>query len=126
MNENNKFIYSYSSQEKEEAEKIRKKYTEMPKEPSPLEQMRKLDKSVNSTATAVSIIVGIIGALIFGAGFSLILVWGGKSVAAGIITGIIGAIIVAVAYPTYLWCFKKKKSKIAPKITELGNQISKM
>lgn len=124
MDENNKFIYTYSSQEKEEIEKIRQKYTQKAKVPSHLDQIRKLDKSVTSTATVVALIIGIVGTLIFGAGFSLVLVWGENLITAGIIVGILGMGIAAAAYPAFLWVYQKKKEKIAPIIIKLSNEIS--
>lgn len=60
-----KFSYTYSAKEQEEINRIRKKYMA---EENKMEQLRRLDAGVTEKATAVSIIVGIAGALIMGIG----------------------------------------------------------
>ena len=72
MESKNTFEYSYSSKRQEEIEKIRNKYIE--REENKLEQLRKLDQEVERPGTMASIIVGVIGTLIMGAGISICLV----------------------------------------------------
>lgn len=129
MNENNeskKFVYTYSPREMEEVENIRKKYSFDNSEPSKLEQLRRLHKSVTKSGTIAALILGVIGTLIFGTGMSLIMVWGDRFFTVGIATGIIGTVIAAAAYPVYVKVVNKKKEKIAPIILSLANEISNM
>lgn len=130
MKDNNDvFSFTYSSKQQEEIKRIRAKYTE-PIEDK-MEQLRSLDKSVTKKATAISIILGIIGELIMGAGMSLVMtdigtVLGIKNaVLPGIIIGIIGIVPVALAYSVYLHIVKKERKKIAPEIIRLTDELMK-
>ena len=65
------FQYTYSAKEQNEINDIRKKY--LPKEEDKMAQLRRLDASVYRKGTVVSLVIGIIGALIMGAGMSLVM-----------------------------------------------------
>ncbi len=123
MNEKN--TYSYSAKENKEIKRIREKYTEPDKKETKLEQLRKLDKSVNKSATAVSLTVGILGALILGLGMSCIMVWAEKMFVPGIVIGLIGLIITVLAYPIYKIKAEKKRKEIAPMIIKITDEFIK-
>lgn len=123
-NENVNF-YSYSAAENEEVKKIREKYVFSDKKNSKIEQLRKLDKSVHDVATAASIAVGIIGALIFGFGMSCVLVWAESLFVLGLICGVAGILLIAFAYPIYNAVSEKRKKKIAPRIISLADELMK-
>ena len=123
MNEKKKYSYSYSAQENNEVKRIREKYTEPSEREMKLEQLRRLDESVTKTAIAVSLTVGIIGALILGFGMSCVMVWSEKMLVQGIILGIIGIIISASAYPIYKITAEKKRKEIAPLILKLTDEL---
>lgn len=126
MNKEKTNYYSYSAAQNKEIQKIRDKYTETyDKKETKLDQLRRLDASVNNTAVAVSLAVGIIGALILGFGMSCVLVWAGKMFVPGIIFGIIGIIIAASAYPTYKITAKRKHKEVAPIIIKLTDELMK-
>lgn len=118
-----KFEYTYSAKEKTELEKIRKKYTPKTSEESKLEQIKSLDKSVESSAMTKALIVGIIGSLILGVGMSCTMVWTDFFVL-GIIVGIIGILVCALAYPVYKKALYKKRAAVSAQILELSDQIS--
>ena len=122
---NEKSTYSYSAKEIEEIKRIRYKYSEPDKKETKLEQLRKLDKSVNKSATAVSLTVGILGALILGLGMSCIMVWPEKMFVPGIIFGIIGIVICVLAYPIHKTKAEKKRKEIAPLILKLTDELIK-
>ena len=61
-----KFSYTYSTEEQEEINRIRKKY--VTSEEDKMEHLHRPDDSVTEKATAVSIIIGIVGSFIMGAG----------------------------------------------------------
>ncbi|MBQ8166879.1 MAG: hypothetical protein IJZ96_07570, partial [Lachnospiraceae bacterium] len=119
------FNYTYSAQQQEEVEAIRKKY--LPTQETPedkLEQLRKLDQQVTNKATMLSIIVGVVGALIMGTGMSLamtdigsyLVMSGNVGFVFGIVIGVIGMVVLGVAYPLYNKTLKEEREKIAPEI----------
>ena len=116
------FNYTYSAKQQEEIKKIREKY--LPREADKMEELRRLDKSVTRKGTTVSIITGVIGALILGIGMSCCLVWT-KLFIPGIIIGIIGIAAVSLAYPLYNLVTKKERERIAPAIIKLSDELMK-
>lgn len=123
MSEKKEFSYSYSAAEKNAAEKIRKKYEPRNAELSTLDKIKELDKSVAKAGTAVSIIIGIIGAMLFGTGMSCIMIWGDKLFEIGIAVGIAGMIVSAAAYPVYLAVSNKRRKEVADEILRLTDEI---
>ena len=119
------FNYTYSAAQQEEIRSIREKYTPPTQEEDKMERLRKLDASATRPGTIVSLIVGIIGALIMGAGMSCIMVWGETMFVPGIIIGVIGRIGVIAAYPVYSHITKKQREKLAPEIMRLSDELMK-
>lgn len=117
------FSYTYSAKQQEEIKKIREKYA--PKEADKMEQLRRLDESVTRKGTVISLIVGIVGALVMGFGMSCCMVWADKFFVLGIIVGIIGIALVCTAYPIYNYVVKKERAKIAPEIIRLTDELMK-
>ena len=117
------FNYTYSAKEQEELKKIRQKY--MPKEADKMEQLRSLDRSVTKKGTTVSLIVGIIGALILGLGMCCTMVWADQWFIPGVVIGLAGLVVVGTAYPLYLHVTKKERAKIAPEILRLTDELMK-
>jgi len=120
---NNTFQYTYSAKEQEELRRIRSKYA--PKEEDKLEQLRRLDRQVTSRATAYSIAVGIIGALILGTGMSCCMVWAGAWFIPGIILGLAGMAVTALAYPIYNRTLRRERERIAPVILSITEELLK-
>ena len=116
------FSYIYSAKEQEEIKKIREKY--IPKETDKMEQLRRLDAGVTQKGTVISLVIGIIGALILGTGMSMCMVWTELFVL-GIIVGIVGIVMVSAAYPLYSYVTKKEREKIAPEIIRLTDELMK-
>lgn len=125
MNEKKKYSYSYSAAENKEIKRIREKYTEPDERETKLEQLRRLDESVNKSAMAVALSVGILGALILGFGMSCVMVWTDKMFVPGIVIGLIGLIITVLAYPIYKIKAEKKRKEIAPIILKLTDELIK-
>ena len=126
--ENNSFEYTYSAQQQQEVEAIRKKY--IPKEEDKMSQLRKLHESATKKAQALSIIIGVIGALILGTGMSLCMtdlgtVLGNLAMLIGIPVGLLGLLLVAMAYPVYNRVLKKERERIAPEILRLSDELLK-
>lgn len=126
------FNYTYSAKEQDEIKAIRKKYS-TPEEEDKMTQLRRLDATVTQKAQAVSLVFGIIGALLLGLGMSLAMTNLGEILGSykemamllGIIIGIIGIVLVCVAYPIYNRIVKKEREKIAPEIIRLTDELIK-
>lgn len=116
------FSYTYSAKQQEEIKNIRNKYLQ--KSEDKMEQLRRLDRSVTSKATAISLVAGIIGALILSVGICCCLIWT-KLFVLGIIVGIIGTGGVLLAYPVCVYVTKKERERIAPEIIRLTDELMK-
>lgn len=119
---------TYSAAQQEEIRAIRKKYT--PKEEDKLAQLRALDANVTNKATRLSVIVGVLGAIIMGTGMSIIMTdfgtqLGTAKLPVGIMIGVVGIVVLACAYPLYNRTLKKEREKIAPEILKLTDELMK-
>lgn len=130
-NENSRFSYTYSATEQEELKSIREKYTD--KEESKLERLRRLDAGVTRKAQTVSLIFGVIGALVLGFGMSMCMttlgdILGSNAYLAlpiGIAIGIVGGVLAGLAYPMYSFILKRERKRIAPEILRLTDELMK-
>ncbi|MBQ7821228.1 MAG: hypothetical protein IJ391_02995 [Clostridia bacterium] len=123
-NEKETFNYAYSAKQQKEIMNIRKKYA-LNDEEDKMERLRRLDRSVTQKGSIVSIVVGIIGALVLGVGMSCALVWSDMLFIPGIIIGIAGIGIVSLAYPLYSRITKKERERLAPEIIRLTDELMK-
>ena len=120
---NDSFKYTYSAKEQMEIKNIRQKY--MPREMDKMEQLRKLDQSATQKGMTVSLVVGIIGALVLGVGMCCTMVWADVWFIPGIVVGIIGIVMVSLAYPLYNHITQKERERIAPEIIRLTDELMK-
>ena len=131
MGNNEGFNYTYSAKEQEEIKAIRKKYAASEEAEDKMTQLRRLDANVYSKASAASLAVGIVGALIMGIGMSLVMTDIGAvlgtvlAMIIGIIIGVVGIFLVCLAYPIYNRTLKKEREKIAPEILRLTDELMK-
>lgn len=133
LNENNSFSYTYSASEQSEIKRIREKYTPKTEVEDKMTRLRRLDASVTQTAQTISLVFGILGALILGFGMSLCMtdlsnMLGLSQTAAmivGIAVGIPGGILVGFAYPVYNFTIRKMREKVAPEILSLSDELMK-
>jgi len=124
--DNHSFEYTYSAQQQQEVEAIRKKY--LPKEEDKMEKLRRLHYSATQKAQAASIAIGVLGTLILGTGMSLCMtdlgaVLGHMAMVIGILVGILGLVMVALAYPLYNRVLRKERQRIAPEILRLSEEL---
>ncbi|MBQ2943536.1 MAG: hypothetical protein IJD93_02400 [Ruminococcus sp.] len=127
------FKFTYSAKEQEEIKAIRKKYAAPEQDEDKMAQLRRLDAAVTQKATSVSLVFGVIGALILGIGMSLAMtdigkiigLLGGMAMLVGILIGIVGIVLVCMAYPIYNCIIKKERKKIAPEIIRLTDELMK-
>ena len=81
----------------------------------------------------LSLVAGIIGALVLGFGMSLIMtdvgetlgLYGKIQVVLGVVIGMIGVVLVSVAYPIYNRIARKERERIAPEIIRLIDELMK-
>ena len=122
MAEKEVFEYTYSAPHRSEVQKIREKY--LPKEVTKLDQLRALDAGVTRRGTAVSLVHGILYALILGLGMSCCMVWAGSLFLPGIVIGCVGLAGVTATYPIYNHIVKQEREKIAPEILRLTEELA--
>lgn len=126
------FNYTYSAKQQKEIKAIRAKYVVPTEKEDKMAQLRRLDQGVTSKATTVSLVLGILGALIMGCGMSLVMTdlgtflgIGSMSMALGVVIGVVGIALVCAAYPVYNRVIKKEREKIAPEIIRLTDELMK-
>ena len=119
------FNYTYSAAQQEEIKSIREKYMRPTPEEDKMERLRRLDASVTRLGTIVSLMVGIISALILGIGMCCTMVWAETFFIPGIFIGVIGIVGVIAAYPVYDYITKKQREKLAPEILRLSDELIK-
>lgn len=120
MSQENAFSYNYSAKENKEVQEIRKKY--LPQGENKLEELKRLDKQVQESGIVKSLVIGIIGFLLFGTGVCLTVGVIGNGIwmaVLGVLLGIVGAAGMIVAYPLYRKVFNKRKAELTPRILEL-------
>ena len=116
------FTYNYSAERQSEIDAIRKKYLPQAEQESKMEQLRKLDASLTTTAFIVSMAVGIASALVFGVGMCCFLVW--RLWLPGALLCVAGVIGMLVAPMLYRRLVEKRKQEIAPEILRLTEELS--
>lgn len=129
--DNQTFEYTYCAKEREEIKAIRQKYAAQEQPEDKLAAIRRLDAQVTKKATAVSLVLGILGALIMGSGMSLTMTDIGEllglnatlAMLVGIAVGVAGMVMAGVAYPVYNRIVKTQREKIAPQILRLTDEL---
>lgn len=108
-------------------QKIRTQYTE--KENTELDALRELDHKVRRPVNVFSYIFGSIGAIIMGAGMSLVMTDIGAIVGIenpmkpGIVIGVSGLVLAIVNYPVYKKILGSRRKKYADEIVALSDKI---
>lgn len=122
--DNNEFKFKYSAptnEERKEIESIRNSYLMPKKSMSKLDMLRYLDGKVKNIPVMISLIVGIIGTLIFGLGMTMILEWG--LIVWGIVVCAIGLVPCGFAYPVFKLSSKRMKEKYSTEILKLSDEL---
>ena len=109
------------------AQKIRAQYME--KSDTELDMLRKLDGKVKRPANIFAYVFGSIGAIIMGAGMSLVMTDIGamlsltNTMVPGIVIGAAGLIMALLNYPIYKRILKAGKNKYGTEILALSDKI---
>ena len=120
----NKFEFRYSvptEEERNEIKNIRNQYLDNHSQNEKLARLRKLDAKVKNIPTCVSMIVGIMGILIFGLGLAVALEWG--LIFWGVIIGVIGCVPMGFSYIVYNKTYLKLKDKYSDEILQISNEL---
>lgn len=110
-------------------QKIRTQYMEKDTSEKNLDMLRELDAEVKRPANVFGYVFGSIGAIVMGAGMSLVMTDIGTQIGladampAGIVIGVIGMIMAIVNYPIYKSILSSRKEKYADRILSLSEKI---
>lgn len=118
------FNYTYtalSDSERRMVESIRSEYLQPCGNQSMLNQLVALDKKVKNIPKSLSILLGIVGLMIFGLGMSMSLVW--DMLIGGVAVSILGAAIMAAVYPINKALVKLLKSKYSAEILAITSEM---
>lgn len=118
------FNYDYTAptkEEKREIEDIRRRYQAQPAGMSKMERLRMLDKKVKKAPTVISLVLGIVGTLIFGLGLTMVLEW--QIPLWGIVVMLFGCVPIVAAYFAYNYLLTKNKNKYGAEILRLSDEL---
>lgn len=124
MNEENRYSYRYSQREEAEIQKIREKYEQ--KSESKLERLRRLDREATRRARMLAFMHGICFALCLGLGMSMVISFGDALFLPGLLIGILGLFGVSSAYFLYTFLLKRFRTRVAPEILRLSEELSRL
>ena len=108
-------------------QKIRTQYTE--KQHTELDELKALDAKVKKPANVFGYTYGSVGAIVMGAGMSLVMTDIGAIIGLaaatvpGIAVGVVGLGMVLTTYPIHKRILNNRKKKFAPQIMELSEKL---
>jgi len=108
-------------------QKIRTQYTE--KQHTELDELKALDAKVKRPANTFAYTYGSVGAIVMGAGMSLVMTDIGamiglaNTMVPGIAIGVVGMGMALTTYPIYKKMLNLRKKKYAPEIMKLSDKI---
>lgn len=123
-NDNKKFEYTYvapTAEERKQIMDIREQYVPKTVNESKFYRLKKLDSKVRKIPMAVSLVLGIIGTLVFGTGLTMILQW--DILIWGSVVSAAGLLPVAAAYPVYKMLYDRYKKLHGEEILKLSDEL---
>ena len=108
-------------------QKIRTQYTQ--KQYTELDELKALDAKVKRPANVFGYTYGSIGAIIMGAGMSLVMTEIGSviglanAMVPGIAVGVVGLAMVVSTYPIYKKMLNSRKKRYAPQVLALSKKL---
>ena len=109
-------------------QKIRTQYTE--KQHTELDELKALDRKVKKPANVFAYTYGTAGAIVMGAGMSLVMTEIGamlglaSTMSVGIVVGVVGMAMAISTYPIYKRLLNNRKKKYAAQILALSDKIA--
>ena len=127
-----KFSYSYSAptaEERRELEGIRKQYQPCDGKGAEVDiakaeaqkRLQALHRRVGEMPKAITIVIAIVGTLIFGTGMSLALVW--ENYWFGVPVGVVGIVILCLVAFIYRALLKRNRKKYGAQIVALCDRL---
>ena len=119
-----RFNFKYTApteEERKEIDSIRRQYSPQEQTESKMERLRRLDSLVKNTAIIWSLVFGVLGALIFGLGLTMILEW--SIWLWGVVLMVCGSVPMSIAYPIYKLLLKKYKNRYGEEILRLSEEL---
>lgn len=111
--------YRANEQDQKRAENIRRQYVSH--EENKMEQLQKMDGKVKLPGRVAGTILGVTGALVMGAGMSLVMV--SNKIKKGLVVSIPGMVVALSAYPVYSLITDRRKEKYAPEIMGMSEEL---
>lgn len=111
--------YRANDQDQKRAENIRRQYVSH--EENKMEQLQKMDGKVKLPGRVAGTILGVTGALVMGAGMSLVMV--SNKIKKGLAFSIPGMAVALSAYPVYSLITDRRKEKYAPEIMSISGEL---
>lgn len=111
--------YRANDQDQKRAENIRRQYVSH--EENKIEQLQKMDGKVKLPGRVAGTILGVTGALVMGAGMSLVMV--SNKIKKGLAFSIPGMAVALSAYPVYSLITDRRKEKYAPEIMSISGEL---
>ena len=111
--------YRVNEQDQKKAENIRRQYVSH--EENKMEQLQKMDSKVKLPGRVAGTILGVTGALVMGAGMSLVMV--SNKIKKGIAVSIPGLAVALSAYPFYSLVTDRRKKKYAHEIMNMSDEL---
>ena len=121
---NDQFNFKYvapTEEERKEIDSIRRQYLPQDQTESKMQRLRRLDALVKNTATIWSLVLGVLGSLIFGLVLTMVLEW--NIWAWGIAVMAVGSVPAGLAYPVYKAILKKYKNRYGGEILRLSEEL---
>lgn len=125
MEKETTFCYRYSAKVNKEVQEIRRKY--LPPCENKLEELKRLDRMVQTAGIVPSLCVGGGGVLVFGLGLCLVMrvIAGGAALMlCGVLLAVVGAVGMGMAYPVYRRVFGRTKERYAARILALVAELT--
>lgn len=113
--------YQVTERDQKRADSIRRQY--VPHEENKMEQLQKLDSKVKLPGKIIGGILGVMGALVMGAGMSLVMVWGDMTM--GLALSIPGLIVLLLAFLVSHLITSSRKKKYTDEIMQLSDDVVK-
>ena len=108
-------------------QKIRTQYIE--KQHTELDELKALDAMVKKPANVFAYVYGAVGAIVMGAGMSLVMTDIGsmlgmtETMVPGIVIGVVGLVLAVANYPVYKGVLNARRKKYAEQIIALSEQL---
>lgn len=111
--------YNLNEKDYKKAQSIRRGY--LTREENKMEQLQRLDSRVKLPGRVVGGILGTIGALVMGAGMSLVMVW--ENMTLGLALGIPGLAVLLSAFLVAYLVTSSRRKKYAAEIMRLSDAV---